>query len=554
MTTNKQEGTYPGFLRETLAGGWWKSFSILCLVCGAAVSALHSQTFTSLHSFDVTDGSRPTAPLVQGADGNFYGTTFEGGTCCGGLAGTVFKITSSGVFTSLHDFDTTDGYFISAGLVQGADGNFYGAAEEGGPSGDGTIFKITPGGVFSTFHAFSGSDGANPYAGLVLATDANFYGTTGGGGTDSGGTAFKITPGGTLTSYSFRYTDGGFQEGAAPGGLVQGADGNFYGVASAGGSYTSCPISGCGTVFKVAPDGTITRLYSFCSQGGAACTDGSDPEAPLVQGTDGNFYGTTAENGANDLEYGTVFRITPSGTLTTLYNFCSQGGMACTDGVSPRGALIQGPDENFYGTTYAGGANGAGGTIFKMTPSGMLTTLYSFCAQGGDACTDGSDPDAGLVLATDGNLYGTTEYGGASGCLPSLGCGTVFKLSLGQAPGVNLSPTSLTFGPQGAQAPNTPQVVTLTNTGQAPLFITSIAISGQNGGDFAQANNCPISPNSLAPGDYCSITVYFFPVGPGTLSADVTVTDNAPGSPQSVSLTGAGVSGKPGLAWPGPRY
>ncbi|MGH9453115.1 MAG: choice-of-anchor tandem repeat GloVer-containing protein [Terriglobia bacterium] len=574
MIIREQEGAYSGFLRVTLASAWWKKFGILCLVCAAAAIALPAQTLTTLHSFSgPPDGAAPFAGLVQATDGSFYGTTDAGGIyegCFNGYSagcGAAFKITPSGAVSILHSFCAQggmlcpDGYHPLAPVIQATDGNFYGTTPQGGAHNAGTVFKITASGTLTTLYAFcsqsqcadGGYDGFTG-AGLVQGADGNFYGTTPYGGTNLQGTVFKITPAGALTVlYSFCSGGYGCPDGYyAITGLVQGTDGNFYGTTDDGGNL---PPNNGGTVFKITPSGALTTLYSFCSQGGTACADGNDPWAGLVQGTDGNFYGTTTWGGAHDR--GTVFKITPSGTLTTLYSFCSQGGEACTDGNYPNSALLQASDGNFYGTTDEGGNNntiicgdGGCGTLFQITPTGTLTTLYSFCSQSN--CADGANPfTAALVQATEGNLYGTTADGGTSNtCIIPYGCGTVFKLSLGQAPAVNLNPVSLTFGPQRVQAPNTPQVVTLTNTGQASLSITSIAVTGQNSGDFAQANNCPISPNALAPGDYCSITVYFFPAGAGTLSADVTVTDNAPGSPQNVSLTGTGVSGKPGLAGP----
>ncbi len=186
--------------------------------------------------------------------------------------------------------------------------------------------------------------------------------------------------------------------------LVQGFDGNLYGTTSGGGANDN------GTVFKITPSGTLTTLYSFCSQSG--CTDGAFPAVGLALGIDGNFYGTTEDGGTNS--YGTVFKITPSGTLTTLHSF------DFTDGVHPLGQLVQATNEDFYGTTYIGGAN-ADGTVFKITPSGTLTTLYSFCSQ--SACADGQYPQAGLVQATNGNFYGTTYAGGTDAA------GTVFEIT-----------------------------------------------------------------------------------------------------------------------------
>jgi uncharacterized repeat protein (TIGR03803 family) len=207
------------------------------------------------------------------------------------------------------------------------------------------------------------------------------------------------------TLHFFDGTDGSNPEAE----LVQSTDGNLYGTTHRGGSYRGGSCGECGTVFKITPTGTLTTLYSFCSQSG--CTDGFNPMAALAQASNGNFYGTTYDGGSN-VFYGTVFKITPTGTLTTLYSFCSQSG--CTDGSNPMAALVQASNGNFYGTTSTGGANG-GGTVFKITPSGKLTTLHSFNS------TD--YPTARLVQATDGNFYGTTSGGGANGY------GTVFKMT-----------------------------------------------------------------------------------------------------------------------------
>jgi uncharacterized repeat protein (TIGR03803 family) len=245
------------------------------------------------------------------------------------------------------------------------------------------------------------------------------------GGANSRGTVFKINPSGTLTTlYSF-CSQGGCTDGAYPyAGLIQATNGDFFGTTPAGGA------NGYGTVFKIATGGTLTTLYSFCSQSG--CTDGASPHAGLVQATNGDHYGTTTSGGANGPGTGTVFRITPSGTLTTLYSFCSQSG--CTDGAGPYAGLVQATDGDFYGTASGSVTNGAG-TVFKITPNGTLTTLHRF------DWTDGAGPYAGLVQATNGDLYGTTWYGGAKGD------GTVFSLSVGLGPFVKTRPP---FGKVGA--------------------------------------------------------------------------------------------------------
>ncbi len=394
-----------------------RAFGVFLLWPTTAIT-LSAQTFTTLYSFNCTDGfSYSYAGLVQATDGNLYGTT----PYCGSSSpeyGTVFKITTSGMLTTLDSFDGTDGYRPQAGLVQATDGNLYGTTAYGGANGFGTVFKTTTSGTLTTLHSFdspNGTDGAYPYAGLVRATDGNLYGTTYEGGTNGFGTVFKITRGGTLTTlHSFGPPDG--TDDAYPqAGLVQATNGNFYGTTSGNGFATN----GYGTVFKITPSGTLTTLHSF-----AGNPDGQDPTAGLVQATDGNLYGTTFEGGAN--LYGTVFKITPSGTLTTLHSFDS------TDGAYPQAGLVQATDGNLYGTTLGGGAN-ALGTIFKITRSGTLTTLHSFVSPDGN-------PFAGLIQATDGNLYGTT--------LGENDDGTVFSLSIGLKAFLEIQSTS---GKEGAK-------------------------------------------------------------------------------------------------------
>ena len=351
---------------------------------------------TTLYSFsDGNDGGQPLAGLVQGSDGNFYGTTLYGGT---NGDGTVFKISTNGVLTSLYSFTGgNDGGNPYAGLVQGSDGNFYGTTENGGTNNWGTVFKIGTNGALTSLHSFTGGDdGGNPEAGLVQGSDGNFYGTTYANATTGAGTVFKISTNGVLTSlYSFASGN----DGAGPDGLVQGSDGYFYGTTYQGGTYGS-GYNGSGTVFKISTTGALTSLYSFT--GG---DDGGNPYAGLVQGSDGYFYGTTYQGGTNN--WGTVFKISTNGALTNLYSFT--GG---NDGANPEAGLVQGSDGNFYGTTDAGGTHGSGydgyGTVFKISTNGALTSMYSFT--GGD---DGGSPN-GLVQGSDGYFYGTTYSGGTS--------------------------------------------------------------------------------------------------------------------------------------------
>jgi uncharacterized repeat protein (TIGR03803 family) len=343
-----------------------KTVSVIFMFCAAAVIASPAQTFTTLVDFDLAKGVNPQSSLIQGTDGNFYGTTYYGGS---NGHGTVFKITPEGTLTTLHAFCAQtsrcfDGISPPAGLVQATDGNFYGTTEYGGVNGLGTVFKITSGGMLTSLYSFCAqtgcTDGIRPSSGVIQGTDGNLYGTTYYGGGNGLGSVFKITPGGMLTTlYSF-CAQPDCTDGISPSaGVIQGVDGNFYGTTPYGGT------NGLGAVFKITPEGMLTTLYSFCAE--TDCTDGNNPSAGVVQGTDGNFYGTTYYGGANNL--GAVFKITPGGMLTTLYSFCAQTD--CTDGISPSTRLVQATDASFYGTTYYGGANGLG-TIFKITPSRLL--------------------------------------------------------------------------------------------------------------------------------------------------------------------------------------
>jgi uncharacterized repeat protein (TIGR03803 family) len=363
-------------------------------------------TFEQLYSFtDGDDGGDPCAALVQGNDGNFYGTTTSGANGYG----TVFKITTNGTLTTLISFNGGNGESPTAALVQGTNGNFYGTTGYGGANGWGTIFKMTTNATLTTLVSFNFSDGGFPQGALVQGKDGNFYGTTENGnedGFEDTGTVFQMTPSGTLTTLASFNGVLFVSDGANPyAGLVQGADGNFYGTTK----YSGPNGNGDGTVFQITTNGTLTTLASF--SGG----NGDEPYSPLLQGADGNFYGTTFIGGNLSLNIGngvgTVFQMTPSGVLTTLASFNG------TDGANPMGALVQGSDGSFYGTTYFGGANG-NGTVFQITTNGTLTTLVSFNG------TNGEFPYCGLVQDNNGNFYGTTTGGGANGY------GTIFRVTV----------------------------------------------------------------------------------------------------------------------------
>jgi uncharacterized repeat protein (TIGR03803 family) len=382
-------GTYSVIVSNSL--GWVSS-------AGAALTLF---TLTNLYSFSGgPDGANPNA-LVPGANGLFYGTTQNGGT---NGYGTIFQLqlAPNGAPTNLYSFTGAgDGAFPVAGLVPGADGNFYGTASVGGTGGDwGTIFKITPGGTFSSIYSFTGvADGGFPYAELAQGTDGNFYGTTLEGGISKGwGTVFEITPDGLLNSlHSFT---GGADGGSPEAALVQGVDGRLYGTTSEGGT-------GSGTVFAISTNGALVTLYSFTGD-----SDGGFPYAGVIQAGDRNLYGTTAYGG--QYGNGTIFKITTNGALTTLYSFT--GG---SDGSSPVAALIQASDGNLYGTTaYGGGAYGGDGTVFQITTNGTLTTLGWFNG------ANGANPQAPLVEGMDDNLYGVAQNGGPSDN------GVIFRLTV----------------------------------------------------------------------------------------------------------------------------
>jgi uncharacterized repeat protein (TIGR03803 family) len=332
-------------------------------------------------------------------------------------------IQAAGAQTLIPLYSFTDGHDGNnpiAGLVQANDGNLYGITPDGGTNGYGTIFRITTSGALTPLYSFTdGHDGADPRSGLVQASDGNLYGTTEDGGTNDEGVVFRITTNGVLTPL---YSFTGGHDGADPrGGLVQASDGNLYGTTADGGTNFD------GTVFRITTNGVFTPLYSFT--GGR---DGTFPEATLVQANDGKLYGTTYQGGIsnNVAGYGAVFRVTTNGVVTPLYSFTNG-----VDGADPVAGLVQASDGNLYGTTMIGGTNNYGG-IFRITTNGLFTPLYSF--------TDGHDgayPEAALVQANDGNLYGTAYEGGTNGY------GTIIRITTS---GSFTSPYSFADGHDGA--------------------------------------------------------------------------------------------------------
>jgi uncharacterized repeat protein (TIGR03803 family) len=396
---------------------WVWEIILVCLVIATTASA--QDTFTTLVNFDGSNGDEPHPPfLVQGANGGLFGTTASGGMA----EGTIFDLTNARGLKTLYTFTCDQNSCVGAmptGLTLATDGDFYGTTWSGGTDvcGCGTVFKMTRAGVLTTLHNFDATDGSLPAAGVTEGIDGNFYGITVYGGINNIGTIFRMTPGDKLTTlHSFNGTDG-----AEPiSGLIQGDDGNFYGTTEDGGLPNCNDGSGCGTVFKITPSGSLTTLYQFCAQ--ANCTDGANPESALFQGLDGNFYGTTHNGGIGPCGSlcGTIFKISPDGLLTTLYSFCSLP--SCFDGIWPVAGVEMATDGNLYGVTTYGGATYGVGVIFSLSPDGTLNILHTFDG------TDGIAPETALLQATDGAFYGTTISGG------KYNSGTLYRLNMGLRP------------------------------------------------------------------------------------------------------------------------
>jgi uncharacterized repeat protein (TIGR03803 family) len=433
--TNKGRGPYSALIQGT-DGNFYGTTELGGIHnLGTIFKVTPTGVLTTLVEFTgngtLNKGATPYAGLSQGNDGHFYGMTQYGGvgyTGAGTGHGTIFRMTAAGVLTTLVEFTqngaSNKGRGPRAGLVQAGDGNFYGVTQRGGADNSGTLFRMTPAGVLSTLVEFTGNGvvnkGDSPSAALLQAGDGQMYGTTLSGGLNGLGTVFKVSSTGSLTTLVEFATNGASDFGRNPrSGLTQSADGNFFGTTSRGGTMD------LGTVFKMSADGTVTPMAAFTGNG--ANNKGSLPYSNLVQGGDGNFYGATREGGAYG--YGTLFRMTPLGEVTTLVEFTGNG--ATNKGCYPSGALVQGVDGNFYGTTERGGpgfnvvevgmSNYANGTVFRLTTAGVLTTLVEFTNNG--ASNKGSQPSAGLALGADGNFYGTTQAGGANGQ------GTIFRVT-----------------------------------------------------------------------------------------------------------------------------
>jgi uncharacterized repeat protein (TIGR03803 family) len=361
-----------------------------------------------------SDGIAPSSKLALGSDGALYGTTQAGGAYG---AGSIFRVTTAGSLSNLYSFPaaTNSSGAVSYDLgpndlVQGSDGNFYGTTRSGGSNFTGTIFSMSPSGSFGALHTFAAettnssglvtsADGQMPSGALVQGSDGNFYGTTHYGGANGTGTIFRVSPAGAFTSlYSFSKAAAGaaLTNGAVPNALVLGSDGNFYGTTQQGG------VDNAGTFFKMTLGGSFTQIYSFNGQ--APGNNPITPSSVLVQGANGNFYGTSSAGGSQG--GGCVFEITNTGGANVLHSFPQLDAGAAS-------GLTLGVDGNFYGTTAANGLNGEG-TLFKMTPAGDFA-FYAFSALDTNSDNaDGANPSAAPTADALGNLYGTCAAGGTN--------------------------------------------------------------------------------------------------------------------------------------------
>jgi uncharacterized repeat protein (TIGR03803 family) len=523
-----------------------------------------SKEFNVIKHFKITtDGAFPWGSLTKGADGSFYGMTKLSG---GSTNGIIFRITTGGGFTLMKQLTSaTTGGSPFGSLARGSDGNFYGMTSEGGNNLFGTIFRITPANGFTVLAHLNGATHGNaPQENLVQATDGTLYGTASTGGKFNYGTIFKICGGvTTVLKHLDRTPDGAYPKGT----LVRGTDGNYYGTNSFGGANST------GTIFRISTGGVYSVLRHL-----KAATDGGFPEGSLVQGTDGNFYGTTRSGGLNG--GGTIFQVNPTTSVYTVLRHLSPatdgsnslGGLVAgpdgyfygmtnmnsrifkinaaghfvvlhalvhaTEGSTPKGNLVRGSDGFFYGTTTSGGSTPSMGTVFRMSASGEVTVLKRF-----NGTTDGGRPAGTLLQGTDGAFYGTASEGGnfKSGTLFRVTSGGVFSVlrhlhlaADGGTPlgGFIIHKNALVANAQSVSTTeDTPKTITLAGAGASTYTIVTLPKHGRLSGT---GNLRTYSPNA----DFDGNDSFTFVVSVGCLSS----------APATVSLSVSSVNDAPVLA------
>ncbi|HXM42775.1 MAG TPA: choice-of-anchor tandem repeat GloVer-containing protein [Bryobacteraceae bacterium] len=381
-----------------------RSVSLWIACALSAITLAQAQTATEivLHNFaSPPDGSLPNA-VYRDAAGNLYGTAYQGGAS---NAGVVFRLDAAGQQTWLYSFTGgADGRYPEAGVIGDAAGNLYGTTYEGGAAQKGVVYKIDTSGHETVLYSFTGgADGGNPEAGLILDSAGNLYGTTYRGGAKKAGAVYKLdTTGQETVLHSFT----GGADGVFPqAGVIRDSTGNLYGTASQGGA------TDAGVVYMLDTAGNETVLYSFT--GGA---DGRFPYAGVIRDSAGNLYGTTNQGGSSSA--GVVYKLDTAGHQTVLYTFTGGG-----DGGYPSAGVIGDSDGNLYGTASGGGPDYCCGVVYKLDAAGHETVLYSF-TEGAERPygAEGGYPLAGVIRDSAGNLYGSTDRGGAADS------GVVFKL------------------------------------------------------------------------------------------------------------------------------
>jgi uncharacterized repeat protein (TIGR03803 family) len=443
---------------------WLIGVGLLSLAIASPAAAA---SFKTLYNFcpsgsPCSDGASPEGGLLIDAKGNLFGTTPKGGAF---RSGAVFELSMTKkktfIETPIYSFCPgggicIDGHAPQSNLIMDSDGNLYGTTASGGANNGGTVFELSPAGggaytesVLYSFCSTGGgncTDGQGPFGGVVMDSDGDLYGTTNTGGANriastGAGVVFELIPNDSKTSYTEKVLynfceQNGCADGITPyAGLLMDSSGDLFGTTAGGGSGNSG-----GVAYQLTPNGNKTAysesvLYSFCSQGGNTCTDGDEPSlfAPLSADGGGNLYGVTLDGGAH--AGGEVFKLTYDAATTSysssvLYNFCAKGGSKCTDGSNPQAGLVIDKSGNLWGSTYSGGAGKyRDGIAFELAPNKKTgayaeTVLHSFCSTyKKDLCEDGANPVGTMAVDASGRLYGTTNRDGL------YGAGTVFQIT-----------------------------------------------------------------------------------------------------------------------------